>query len=196
MELWNTHLWHRGMKKVTAALQTELLCQIEIIYLHFLAELCSSPGVWAAKLEEQIKVDSSVLGQFQASCGPPGRAQAVLAVLPIICMLCEHGAELLLGLPVWDVERSALGMRWWMPWAHRFMGKSTGRFKSCCWPGTEPPGPVRVNPSKAVPIPAQARAEPVSVYGCLVSVDLLLGVSWSFPELNILALSSIPELFN
>lgn len=53
VKLWNTHLWHRGMKKITAAVQTEhleLLCQIEIIYLHFLAELHSSRGVWAEKL--------------------------------------------------------------------------------------------------------------------------------------------------
>lgn len=52
-ELWNSLLWHRGMKRVTAALQTEhleLLCQIEMISLRFLAELCSSPGVWAGKL--------------------------------------------------------------------------------------------------------------------------------------------------
>lgn len=42
-----------GWKKITAAVQTEhleLLCQIEIIYLHFLAELHSSRGVWAEKL--------------------------------------------------------------------------------------------------------------------------------------------------
>lgn len=41
------------MKKITAAVHTEhleLLCQIEIIYLHFLAELRSSRGVWAEKL--------------------------------------------------------------------------------------------------------------------------------------------------
>lgn len=101
------------MKKITAALQTEhleLLCQIVIIYLHFLAELHSSPGVGAEKLEEQIKVSNSILGEFQASRGPPGRAQAVLAILSIICILCEHRDELLLGLPVFDVKMSALGM--------------------------------------------------------------------------------------